>query len=62
MRDTPRPGHLTSAKTLEHVNVHAAPYGKDRLLVSWESLKTYTSPLTDASQTSTSLRIAHLKP
>ncbi|WP_046734095.1 hypothetical protein [Streptomyces humi] len=31
--------YLTSAKTVENVNVHLAPYGKDRLLLSWESLK-----------------------
>ncbi|MDX3311368.1 hypothetical protein ACWGH3_29070 [Streptomyces sp. NPDC054884] len=30
---------LTSAVGTENVNVHVAPYGKDRLLVSWESLK-----------------------
>ena len=24
---------------MDHVNVRVAPYGKDRLLVSWESLK-----------------------
>ncbi|MFK4102072.1 hypothetical protein ACI2L1_18735 [Streptomyces sp. NPDC019531] len=113
--------YLTSAKTVENVNVHVAPYGKDRLLVSWESLKnaqcasgtctgtftgthfrlidwngkvqsadkvvsaritgdiavqkdgtltwayapvtpSYASPLTGASPTSTTLRIARLKP
>ncbi|MFD8820132.1 hypothetical protein ACFV23_53805, partial [Streptomyces sp. NPDC059627] len=31
--------YLTSARTVENVDVHLAPYGKDRLLVSWESLK-----------------------
>jgi hypothetical protein len=31
--------YLTSAAGTENVNVHVAPYGKDRLLVSWESLK-----------------------
>ncbi|MGW4913811.1 hypothetical protein [Streptomyces sp. NPDC004270] len=31
--------YLTSAKTVENVNVHLAPYGKDKLLLSWESLK-----------------------
>ncbi|MGW3100395.1 hypothetical protein [Streptomyces sp. NPDC001100] len=31
--------HLTSAAGTENVDVHIAPYGKDRLLVSWESLK-----------------------
>ncbi|MFJ6895900.1 hypothetical protein [Streptomyces hokutonensis] len=31
--------YLTSAAGTENVNVHIAPYGKDRLLVSWESLK-----------------------
>jgi hypothetical protein len=31
--------YLTSAKTVENVDVHLAPYGKDKLLVSWESLK-----------------------
>ncbi|MFG3027265.1 hypothetical protein ACGFZJ_01780 [Streptomyces sp. NPDC048253] len=31
--------YLTSAVGTENVNVHVAPYGKDRLLVSWESLK-----------------------
>ncbi|MFK0153305.1 hypothetical protein ACIQVK_14705 [Streptomyces sp. NPDC090493] len=31
--------YLTSARTVENVNVHLAPYGKDKLLVSWESLK-----------------------
>ncbi|WP_328874602.1 hypothetical protein OHT76_33590 [Streptomyces sp. NBC_00287] len=30
---------LTEAKGTEHVNVRLAPYGKDRLLLSWESLK-----------------------
>ncbi|WP_416967827.1 hypothetical protein [Streptomyces sp. 4F14] len=30
--------YLTSAPGTEHTNVHIAPYGKDRLLVSWESL------------------------
>lgn len=34
-----KPVYLTSAKGTENVNVHVAPYGKDRLLVSWESLK-----------------------
>ncbi|SES41091.1 hypothetical protein SAMN04487983_105027 [Streptomyces sp. yr375] len=32
--------YLTSAVGTENVNVHVAPYGKDRLLVSWDSLKT----------------------
>jgi hypothetical protein len=31
--------YLTNAPGTEHVNVHVAPYGKNRLLVSWESLK-----------------------
>ncbi|MEV0736993.1 hypothetical protein AB0I51_13695 [Streptomyces sp. NPDC050549] len=31
--------YLTSAAGTENVDVHIAPYGKDRLLVSWESLK-----------------------
>ncbi|CAM5514785.1 hypothetical protein [Streptomyces aurantiogriseus] len=31
--------YLTSTPGIENVNVHIAPYGKDRLLVSWESLK-----------------------
>ncbi|MER5791636.1 hypothetical protein [Streptomyces sp. NPDC001980] len=31
--------YLTSAKTVENVDVHLAPYGKDKLLVTWESLK-----------------------
>lgn len=30
--------YLTTAAGTENVNVHIAPYGKDRLLVSWESL------------------------
>ncbi|GAA3786823.1 hypothetical protein GCM10022403_021940 [Streptomyces coacervatus] len=30
--------YLTGAKGTEHVNVHLAPYGKDKLLLSWESL------------------------
>ncbi|MFE6619010.1 hypothetical protein [Streptomyces sp. NPDC057740] len=30
---------LSDTKGTEHVNVHLAPYGKDRLLLSWESLK-----------------------
>ncbi|KPI18412.1 hypothetical protein OK074_1611 [Actinobacteria bacterium OK074] len=34
-----KPVYLTSSKTTENVDVHVAPYGKDRLLVSWESLK-----------------------
>ncbi|GAX56011.1 hypothetical protein [Streptomyces olivochromogenes] len=40
-RNTPagKPDRLTSAAGTENVNVHIAPYGKDRLLVSWESLK-----------------------
>ncbi|MFG2028901.1 hypothetical protein [Streptomyces sp. NPDC048825] len=40
-RNTPagKPVHLTNAPGTEHVNVRIAPYGKDRLLVSWESLK-----------------------
>ncbi|UUU30055.1 hypothetical protein JIX56_09220 [Streptomyces sp. CA-210063] len=40
-RDTPsgKPVYLTAAKGTEHVNVRVAPYGKNRLLVSWESLK-----------------------
>ncbi|MPY62026.1 hypothetical protein [Streptomyces spongiae] len=40
-RNTPagKPVYLTSAKGTENVNVRVAPYGKDRLLVSWESLK-----------------------
>lgn len=31
--------YLSSAKGTEHVNVRIAPYGKNRLLLSWESLK-----------------------
>ncbi|MFC4498178.1 MULTISPECIES: hypothetical protein [Streptomyces] len=31
--------YLTAAAGTEHVNVHVAPYGKNRLLLSWESLK-----------------------
>ncbi|MFF5138729.1 hypothetical protein ACFY6U_03085 [Streptomyces sp. NPDC013157] len=31
--------YLTSARTVENVDVHVAPYGKDKLLVTWESLK-----------------------
>ncbi|MGW0846707.1 hypothetical protein ACWD26_42625 [Streptomyces sp. NPDC002787] len=40
-RDTPsgKPVYLTSAKGTEHVNVHVAPYGRNRLLVSYETLK-----------------------
>ncbi|MDX2523422.1 hypothetical protein [Streptomyces europaeiscabiei] len=40
-RDTPsgKPVHLTSAKGTEHVNVRVAPYGENRLLVSYETLK-----------------------
>ncbi|MDX3859799.1 hypothetical protein [Streptomyces europaeiscabiei] len=40
-RDTPsgKPVYLTSAKGTEHVNVRVAPYGKNRLLVSYETLK-----------------------
>ncbi|MET8975121.1 hypothetical protein ABZX85_05820 [Streptomyces sp. NPDC004539] len=30
--------YLTAAPGTENTNVHIAPYGKDRLLVSWESL------------------------
>ncbi|MFJ1968676.1 hypothetical protein ACIO93_08395 [Streptomyces sp. NPDC087903] len=33
---------LTSTTGTEHVNVRLAPYGKDRLLLSWESLKNAT--------------------
>ncbi|WEH14601.1 hypothetical protein [Streptomyces sp. VNUA24] len=33
-----KPVYLTSAKGTEHVNVRVAPYGKDRLLVSYETL------------------------
>lgn len=40
-RNTPsgKPVYLTSAKGTEHVNVRVAPYGKNRLLVSYETLK-----------------------
>ncbi|MGW3408575.1 hypothetical protein [Streptomyces sp. NPDC000888] len=40
-RNTPagKPIYLTNTPGTEHVNVHIAPYGKDRLLVSWETLK-----------------------
>ncbi|MGW7408199.1 hypothetical protein ACWGI9_31665 [Streptomyces sp. NPDC054833] len=31
--------YLSKTKGTEHVNVHLAPYGKDKLLLSWESLK-----------------------
>ncbi|MFI2207343.1 hypothetical protein ACH47Z_43135 [Streptomyces sp. NPDC020192] len=31
--------YLTSDKGTENVDVHLAPYGKDKLLLSWESLK-----------------------
>ncbi|MFF4349563.1 hypothetical protein [Streptomyces sp. NPDC001530] len=31
--------YLSNTTGTEHVNVHLAPYGKDRLLLSWESLK-----------------------
>ncbi len=31
--------YLSNTKGTEHVNVRLAPYGKDRLLLSWESLK-----------------------
>jgi hypothetical protein len=34
-----KPLHLSSAPGTEHVNVHIAPYGKNKLLLSWESLK-----------------------
>ncbi|MGW3130136.1 hypothetical protein [Streptomyces sp. NPDC001123] len=34
--------YLTSAKTVENVDVHLAPYGKDKLLLTWESLKNAT--------------------
>jgi hypothetical protein len=30
---------LSNTRGVEHVNVHLAPYGKDKLLLSWESLK-----------------------
>ncbi|MFC9680716.1 hypothetical protein [Streptomyces sp. NPDC056948] len=33
---------LSETKGVEHVNVHLAPYGKDRLLLSWESVKNAT--------------------
>jgi len=33
-----KPVYLTTAAGTEHVNVHIAPYGKTKLLVSWESL------------------------
>ncbi|WP_411150987.1 hypothetical protein [Streptomyces sp. A30] len=40
-RTTPsgKPIPLTNTPGTEHVNVRLAPYGKDRLLLSWESLK-----------------------
>ncbi|MFM9591209.1 hypothetical protein ACKI1J_43430 [Streptomyces scabiei] len=43
-RTTPagKPVYLTSAKGTEHVNVRVAPYGKDRLLVSYETLENAT--------------------
>ncbi|UXY30707.1 hypothetical protein [Streptomyces sp. HUAS TT20] len=31
--------YLSNTKGTEHVDVHLAPYGKDKLLLSWESLK-----------------------
>ncbi|MFJ3303661.1 hypothetical protein ACIPSA_11130 [Streptomyces sp. NPDC086549] len=31
--------YLSNTKGTEHVDVHLAPYGKDELLLSWESLK-----------------------
>jgi hypothetical protein len=31
--------YLSGTKGTEHMNVHLAPYGKDKLLLSWESLK-----------------------
>ncbi|MEV7884711.1 hypothetical protein ACWD3I_15680 [Streptomyces sp. NPDC002817] len=31
--------HLSTTKGTDHVNVRLAPYGKDRLLLSWESVK-----------------------
>ncbi|WEO94527.1 hypothetical protein A6P39_011170 [Streptomyces sp. FXJ1.172] len=31
--------YLSADKGTEHVDVHLAPYGKDKLLLSWESLK-----------------------
>jgi hypothetical protein len=34
-----KPIHLTAAPGTEHVNVHIAPHGKNKLLLSWESLK-----------------------
>ncbi|MER6129216.1 hypothetical protein ABT173_43000 [Streptomyces sp. NPDC001795] len=33
-----KPVLLTDQPGTDHVNVHIAPYGKDRLLVSWESI------------------------
>ncbi|MGP3982415.1 hypothetical protein [Streptomyces sp. KR80] len=39
-RSTPagKPVYLTNVPGTEHVNVRIAPYGRDRLLVSWETL------------------------
>ncbi|MDX6346881.1 MAG: hypothetical protein QOF84_1671 [Streptomyces sp.] len=37
-----KPVYLTSAAGTEHVNVRIAPYGKTKLLVSWESIKNPT--------------------
>ncbi|MFF1440322.1 hypothetical protein [Streptomyces sp. NPDC058295] len=51
--------YLTSAVGTENVNVHVAPYGKDRLLVSWESLKgaTCASGTCTGTFTGTHLRL-----
>ncbi|MGW3726180.1 hypothetical protein [Streptomyces sp. NPDC000851] len=51
--------YLTSAKGTEHVNVRIAPYGKDRLLLSWESLKNAkcTSGTCTGTFTGTHLRL-----
>jgi hypothetical protein len=34
--------YLTDAPGTDHVNVHVAPYGRDELLVSWETVSAVT--------------------
>ncbi|WP_369249991.1 hypothetical protein [Streptomyces sp. R41] len=61
-RNTPsgKPVYLTNAPGTEHVNVHVAPYGKDRLLVSWESLKNAKCAAGTCTGTFTGTHLRHI--